>query len=132
MSEGPQTRKLRRPLRCRTNLRFAGAAALAALLGVGGVLPRAHAADGTWNGLADDSQWTNTGNWLDGIIAGNNSGASGTSIDTATFVTNPPPPVTDPPMEWAVVNVDPNRNIKNLTFASSTITFRIGTNTFND
>ncbi|MEA2736168.1 MAG: fibronectin-binding autotransporter adhesin, partial [Humisphaera sp.] len=57
-----------------------------------------------------------------------NGGATGANTDTATFATNPAPIAPD---TWALVGVDANRNIRSLDFASSTLSFRIGTNTVN-
>ena len=108
----------------RPRRRTAAALSMAAVLALSAV-PSARGADGTWNGTAADNQWATSGNWGNNVIPGNNSGAAGTSTDTAFFFSDP---TAEPP---ALINVDLNRNVHSINFNSTTLDFRIGESTDN-
>ena len=105
------------------------AAALSGLLVAAAASHPARAANGTWNGLASDGLWESGGNWVGGVIPGNNTGAAGNSTDTAQFVSDPRATATD----VAGIAVDLNRNVGSIDFhsASADVDLRVGPSTIN-
>ncbi len=77
--------------------------------------PIAYAANGTWLGSGSDGLWSDSSDWLNGIIPGALSGT--TDADVATFNTNP---------TQTTITIDSGRNIGGLTFDGSAGAFTIG------
>jgi len=87
---------------------FTRFAVVASVLAVAGIHQAQAAGDGTWS-LNGSGNWVQSANWASGIIPGATN--STTNTDTATFSVAL--------SSASTVNVDANRNIKNITFSAT-------------
>jgi len=75
-----------------------------------------HAASDTWQGAAGTQPWNASGNWVGGNIPGSTSNT--TTIDDATF---------NGTLGGAsAITIDANRNIRNIQFTSTTLSYTLG------